>query len=245
MKKLLIKNWLKQNISGESLLEVMIALFVVTIGTATATSLIITSIKANVFNKDSLISLNLVQENLEYMRNLRDSNWLAYSADTQHCWNTSTSNGTCTPPGYTGLLIEANSESNTGGYALGLNLSSIIPQKLDLSDGITGAESNYQVNYYDLDITNDSNNDGIKNNDQDIMASDLSGAGIELVVKTKYYRSIEISYKNINAPDWSLTDAPSPVEQTADLMIVTSKVQWQDSNITHEIKISSALSKYK
>ena len=67
---------------GETLLEVIVALLVLTIGSASATSLIVTSIRANQFNKDSLIALNLAQEGIEYMRNLRDTNWIKFSANT-------------------------------------------------------------------------------------------------------------------------------------------------------------------
>lgn len=245
MKKNWLKNWLVRKSPGETLLEVIVALLVITMGAATATSLILTAIRANVFNKDSLIALNLAQEGLEYMRNLRDSNWISYSADTQDCWNMKTSTGSCVTP-FPDLIAEANPTAIYGGYSLGTSLSDPIALALDLSDGINGNDINYLISYWDTNSGSDSDGDTIATNDKDIMASaPVTGTGVVTQgLATKYYRSIEVKYYTIGpAPTWALTLPATP--QTADLMMVTSKVQWLDGTTAHVVSLSSALSRYK
>jgi hypothetical protein len=255
MKQNFFKTWFSGKSQGETLLEVIVALLVITMGAATATSLIITAINANVFNKDSLIALNLAQEGLEYMHNLRDSNWLAYSANTQHCWNMATSTGSCAPP-YSGLLVEANPGTVPGlkkGYSLGAKLTTTANgTPLDLSNGVAGSgndnEANYRIRYRDTDAAVNSDGVGTTTDDNDFMASSPNGTtnGLPwtMLAFTKYYRSIEIQY-NIIAPSapWGLTPTTDP--KLADMMIVTSRVQWLDGPNMREVALSSALSSYK
>lgn len=248
MKKQSIKNWFGKKSPGETLLEVIVALLVISMGAATATGLIITAVRANVFNKDSLIALNLAQEGLEYMRNLRDSDWLAYSADTQHCWNMVSSSGACVSPYTTNVIVEANPANATSkGFALGAYLTAAIAYPLDLSPSGFAESAGYLISYWDTDPTVSSDPPDINTiNDKDIMASVNSplATGWTQGVATKYYRSIETQYYTIGAsPDWPLTAAASP--QLADMMIVTSRVQWLDGTTVNQVSLSSALARYK
>jgi Tfp pilus assembly protein PilV len=243
-------NWLnKDNLrkykKGETILEVLIALVVITIGAATATSLIITAIKANLFNKDSLVAINLAQEGIEYMRNIRDTNWIKFSANTQGCWNTKPGSATCSAAN---LIAQA---AGTSGYALGNTLSTTATGiKLDLSNGVAGAEADYLLKYFDLNTL--VNSDGINKNDIGGKPAteddyDFIGSFYDALVRidnSKFYRSIEVDYKNIGATaPWAVTPAVSPA--TADMMVVTSTVQWADGAAIHQVKLSSALSRYK
>lgn len=230
---------------GETILEVLVSLLVITIGAATATSLIVASIRANLFNKDSLIALNLAQEGIEYMRNIRDTNWIKYSANTQGCWNTKPSAATCSAAN---LIAQA---AVTDGYTLGDTLSAApVGVKLDISDGIAGAEANYLLKYFDLNGAVDS--DGINKNDSTSKPAtqddyDFTGSFYGVIAKvddSKFYRSVEVDYKSIAATTpWTVSPAASP--STADMMIVTSTVQWKDGPTVHQVKLSSALSRYK
>lgn len=243
MKKTFLKNWHNKTSKGETLLEVIIALLVVTMGCATATTLIILAINANVFNRDSLVAVNLAQEGIEYMRNLRDSNWITYSADKSHCWNMKPDSTVCITP-FDNLLKEANGNgANDSGYALGTGIGTPIVKKLNLSDGVsTGSEDKYRIQYYDMDAATNSDLLGSLVDDKDILASDISGGTV--VTPTKYYRSIEVSYATIGpAPTWTIT--PTSDEKAASLMTVSSVVQWMDGPTTHEVRLSSALSNYK
>ena len=69
---------------AETLLEVIIAIFVVALGTTTASTLIISAIQANTFSKDNLVALNLAVEGIEAVRNIRDTNWLKFGFDKEN-----------------------------------------------------------------------------------------------------------------------------------------------------------------
>jgi hypothetical protein len=239
------KSGLGENKKGETILEVLVALVVITIGAATATSLIVSSLKANLFNKDSLVALNLAQEGIEYMRNLRDTNWIKFSANTQGCWNTKPEVATCSPAN---LIAKA---VGIDGYALGDQLGvTAVGAKLDLNDGVTGNEKNYVLSYFDLNPAIDSDvvdkkdlqNKGAMLDDYDFIGS-FYGTSTK-VDDSKFYRSIEVDYKNILATaPWTVSPAANP--ETADMMVVTSTVQWKDGPTVHQAKLSSALSRYK
>jgi len=236
--------WVKVK-NGETLLEVLIALVVLIIGSVTATSLIITSLKANLYNKDALIALNLAQEGIEYMRNTRDTNWMKFSADTQHCWNTAPSAASCQ---ISNLLAEAL-PSEVKGYALGDAMSGLITAKLDLNDGTDAAEEKYRIKYFDLtsinsdglDISDPGNLPG-EGDDYDFMGSFY--AVLSDVDSSRYYRRINIDYKNIaSTSPWAISETTDPA--AADMMVVTSTVQWKDSGIVHQVQLSSALTRYR
>lgn len=59
-----------------SLLEVLIAIFILTIGITGAVSLITYSISSVAIAKSQVIATNLAQEGIELVRSIRDSNWL-------------------------------------------------------------------------------------------------------------------------------------------------------------------------
>lgn len=237
--------WWQKPRRSETLLEVLLAIVVLIIGSATATSLILSAMKANAFNKDSLVALNLAQEGIEYMRNLRDTNWIRFSADRQGCWNSRPGVATCT---VANLMIDTNAGS---GYSLGDALSARHATKLDLSDGITAADENYRLKYFDLNTGVDS--DGEDKDDSGGKAKeaddyDFIGSfyGAEASVDdTKFFRRIGVEYYTIGAgPGWALT-GPGVLPQNADMMMVSSTVVWLDANVVHQINLKSALTRYK
>lgn len=71
MKTKIIKNNL-----GISILEVMAATLIITMGMIGVLSLVIQNIQAQYINKNILIASGLAQEGLELVRNARDLNWL-------------------------------------------------------------------------------------------------------------------------------------------------------------------------
>lgn len=227
---------------GETLLEVLIALVVLIIGSVTATSLILTSIKANLYNKDALQALNLAQEGIEYMRNLRDTNWIRFSANRQDCWNVKPGAANCLAANRLTEALPSNS-----GYALGTALSARLTPQLDLSNG---DDAVYLLKYYDLNPLEDS--DGIDRKDsgnlpdvQDdydyVATSHPSGTFVD---NSKFYRSINIDYKTIGpAPTWTIGETADPA--AADMMMVSSKVQWKDGGTVHQVVLSSALTRYR
>lgn len=65
-----------KNNSGISIIEVTVAIFIVTVGLVGVLSLVIQNIEAQYVNKNVLIASGLAQEGIELTRNIRDLNWL-------------------------------------------------------------------------------------------------------------------------------------------------------------------------
>jgi prepilin-type N-terminal cleavage/methylation domain-containing protein len=65
-----------KNKNGFTLLEVIVSMAVISVGILGALALTNYSISSAVFAKNQLISANLAQEQIEVVRNIRDSNWL-------------------------------------------------------------------------------------------------------------------------------------------------------------------------
>lgn len=244
-----IKKWADNRKRAETLLEVMVALVVMTIGSVSAATLILAAINANIYNKDALMALNLAQEGIEYMRNLRDTNWIRFSANRQGCWNVKPGAHDCSDPN---RIAPADVQiTSNQGYALGDVLGLLESIKLNLNDGISHAEEVYRLKYWDLDVDVDTDNldtngDGNgKNDDRDYLGTSYAGA--TFVENTKFYRSINIVYKTIGAaPLYGLVPAVgSTTPVLADLMHVYSTVQWMDGGVMHQIQLTSALSRYK
>jgi len=69
------KNSSQKN-KGFTILEVMAAIFILTIGIGGAFLLVRQSLSAASINKNRLVAAYLAQEGIEIVRNIRDSNWL-------------------------------------------------------------------------------------------------------------------------------------------------------------------------
>lgn len=74
--------------AAETLAEVIIAITVLTLGTGSATVLVMTSIRATHSGEDRLVAYNLAREGVEAVRNLRDTNWLRFPSERASCWDT-------------------------------------------------------------------------------------------------------------------------------------------------------------
>ncbi|MBI2459340.1 MAG: hypothetical protein HYV53_02175 [Parcubacteria group bacterium] len=66
---------IKNNL-GISILEVIVAMTIITLGLVGVLSLVIQNVKAQYINKNVLIASDLAGEGLELIRNVRDFNWL-------------------------------------------------------------------------------------------------------------------------------------------------------------------------
>lgn len=62
--------------TGFSILEIVVAIFIITMGMVGVLSLITQNIQVQYINKNNLIASQLAQEGLELVRNKRDKNWL-------------------------------------------------------------------------------------------------------------------------------------------------------------------------
>jgi len=64
------------NNSGVSILEVIVAILIITVGMVGVLSLVIQNIRVQYIDKNILIASSLAQEGVELIRNIRDLNWL-------------------------------------------------------------------------------------------------------------------------------------------------------------------------
>jgi len=65
-----------KNNSGISIVEVVVAIMIITVGMVGVLSLVIQNVEAQYINKNVLMASGLAQEGLELVRNVRDLNWL-------------------------------------------------------------------------------------------------------------------------------------------------------------------------
>ena len=65
----------KKNLAGFSLLEVIVVLIIISIGLMEIINLMVSSLRVQNSNRDTLVAYNLAQEGLELVRNVRDTNW--------------------------------------------------------------------------------------------------------------------------------------------------------------------------
>jgi type II secretory pathway pseudopilin PulG len=71
-----------------TLLEAIVAIFVITTGVIGVYSLIIQTLSASNSSKEKLIAAYLAQEGIEIVRNIRDTNWVAKQTDPTRNWDT-------------------------------------------------------------------------------------------------------------------------------------------------------------
>ena len=74
------------NKKGETLLEVLIALTLITVSVAAAASAMMSATKGLSLSKNYLIAQNLASEGLEIVKNIRDTNWMKFPVDKEDCW---------------------------------------------------------------------------------------------------------------------------------------------------------------
>lgn len=206
---------------AETLVEVIIAIFVVSMGAATATSLVVNAFQANNFSKDNLIGLNLAVEGIEAARNIRDSNWLKFGSDKEHCWNMDPQEDGCSAAN----LIQNRS------YTVDLDPVSMKWTLTDAGQGLAlenpdnPTNENYHLKYLDLDGGDNERNLYISGSAQ--IPNPMTKG-----VASPYYRMVGIHYVNND-----------PV--TAESALVTSKVQWKVNAQMHQVVLTTKLTNYQ
>ncbi len=213
-----IKNIVQKKRAAETLVEVIIAIFVVAIGSSVATSLIVTAFQSNSFSRDNLIALNLAEEGLEAMRSIRDTNWLKYAFDKDTCWNVMPEVPDCTQ----------NSPIITpGSYVVELDQNYLwklraIANDLNLEQASPGNDA-YRLKIVDRDGNHFYSPDVLMSPYQEIFTDPQNG---------RFYRMVQIT--NV---DTSTGPATS--------MNIRSTVQWISQGKAHSISLDSILTNYQ
>ena len=69
------------------MIQVVVTIFILSMGITAGAKILINAMNVNLHNKNRLIAINLAQEGLEVIRNMRDTNYLTYSSLQRQCWN--------------------------------------------------------------------------------------------------------------------------------------------------------------
>ena len=86
---------LRHNRAGATLIEVMAMLVVLALA---LTTMFVTLMQGINFSRDveaRITAINLAREGIEGVINIRNTNWLRFSSDRTHCWNTYNYNADC------------------------------------------------------------------------------------------------------------------------------------------------------
>lgn len=207
------------------------AVFVVVVGSAVATSLIVSAVISNSFSKDNLVALNLAVEGLEAVRNIRDTNWMKFGFDKTNCWNLvpGSGPGSCSP---------AYPQIPEGFYTADLNPISYefdlgsVADTLDLNSAANPNDA-YRLGYVDLDTVAGTQDLLVTEDEISALIAEAAMNGFVLTDAgdSKFYREIEIRY-NTGFPD------------TGEVMYVTSTVQWEQNGV-HQVVLTTSLANYQ
>jgi type II secretory pathway pseudopilin PulG len=77
----------RHNQKGQTLLELLVALFILVLVLTATVALIVSSINAGRESRNRLIAANLAREGIEIVRNIRDSNWIDPGVATPPAWD--------------------------------------------------------------------------------------------------------------------------------------------------------------
>jgi len=122
---------------GETLIEILIALVILILGSAGALRIISASIANNQISKERVIATNLAREGVELVRNVRDTNWLRFAGERRECWNTFDYNcgGSSISSGYYKIDFSIGDRADLMSVSAGINLE----------DGLNGQDASYRL----------------------------------------------------------------------------------------------------
>ena len=98
------KNYKLKTDAGFTLLEAIVAIFILLVGTTGAMTLISRGIVGLNVSRENLIATNLAQEGLEIIHNIRDTNWLDSAAPDWNDWDDDGIADDCSSP-CTGFVL--------------------------------------------------------------------------------------------------------------------------------------------
>ncbi|MFH1546082.1 MAG: prepilin-type N-terminal cleavage/methylation domain-containing protein [Patescibacteria group bacterium] len=206
---------------GETLVEVLVALVLLVVGALSALRLLGLASINNQITKERVIATNLAREGLEAVRNIRDTNWLRFAGERRTCWNNLEASE-CLDDNSDGIpnqVIEYEKEYlakfDNDNFRWELDAAGLT-NRLDLRNGLDASDSDYRLQL---------NANGVYNHD---------AAGTDTI----YFREIYTEYIE---PDQSLATVD---EEGANILRVTSKVEWYDRGKISDVTLTTLLTDY-
>lgn len=80
---------------GNSIIEVMVIIMVITVWLVWAYSILNSWTKLTITTENRIKATNIAREWMELTQNIRDTNWIKFSSDITNCWNVLNYNSNC------------------------------------------------------------------------------------------------------------------------------------------------------
>ncbi|HBB27125.1 TPA: hypothetical protein DCZ36_01340 [Candidatus Gracilibacteria bacterium] len=84
-----------KNERGNSIIEVMVVIVILTIGITGAYGILDSGQKLSATSENRIKAINIAREGMESVENIRDTNWIKFSSDYEHCWKVKDYNAEC------------------------------------------------------------------------------------------------------------------------------------------------------
>ncbi|NDK08715.1 hypothetical protein EOM39_05755 [Candidatus Gracilibacteria bacterium] len=78
---------MKSNKSGTTIIEAIIAMFIIIVGTIGVYTIYAKSQKISISVENRVKAISIAREGIEVIQNIRDTNWVLFGADSKNCWN--------------------------------------------------------------------------------------------------------------------------------------------------------------
>ena len=176
----------KKNNQGQSLMETILAIGLVTSVILGALGLGIYSVRVGRYSQNQLLAANLAREALEYVRNVRDSNWLKGQA-----WNTGLiTSPDCYNVGANWCTLDFNASTNTWTTAAlaGINIDTCTQAQCELKT---------DLNYYTYTLNPGGNPTGFRRVFQIQPITVLGIDELQVTVKVKWFEKNSPRYLNL------------------------------------------------
>jgi len=194
---------------AESLIETIIAITVIILGTAAALSMLRTTLDGNELIGKKEIAINLALEGLDALKNIRDTNYLRFPLDADTCWNTyggttaSCADGTVFNEGFTYYFVRDFNGTTALDWIL-----------VQVTSGANGF-----LTLYGVDL------DGDRVSDMDLYAQSglVATDGFITQEQRAFRRTVTVLYFDLDG------------DGTNDAFKATATVTWEERGATHSI----------
>ncbi|MBN2096154.1 hypothetical protein JW752_02010 [Candidatus Peregrinibacteria bacterium] len=260
-----------KNRGGESILEAIIAMTILSFGVMFSSAIIGSSLGNVHIAKNRVVAVNIAREGIEAVRNIRDTNWLRFATNRRQCWNFAPKfdpNAPCTgavdelilPGEY--IIYKQDTERWRLGNILNMDSSGVnFPESPAKGDTFRKTDENKSYVWdgtqwidfatlflVDIDPLTDTDLDHDYVNDTDtynhVYIPSDDGLGTE-ADKTIFRRTVKIQYLTNGG---GLISTPGEFNAAGpgslNRMRITVTVTWRDSRMEHTVELSTHITDY-
>ena len=170
-----------KSLRAESIIETIIAITVIIIGSSAAIGMTRSALTGNENIGQKMVAMNLAEEGIEGVKNIRDTNYLRFSSDPDTCWKSLMVNSTATSSNC------STTEIRDGTYYLTRDLITNL-----YAWGLSTSATNRQVYSYAMDSTH-------------LLYAQKSASSSYTSTATIYYRTLTVENMSADAFDLTVT----------------------------------------